>query len=164
MEIRKACFSEIDRIMEVFSIAQDFMIANGNPTQWAHVYPSRELIEEDIASGILYVVLECGDIVGAFAVLSGLDPTYDVIEGGSWPNDEPYVTIHRLASSGKAHGVFHLVSDFCKGLCDNVRIDTHEDNKVMQKAIAREGYVYCGIIFQPDGTPRLAYQWTKGNF
>ena len=30
-----------------------------------------------------------------------------------------------------------------------------------QKAILKEGYKYCGVIYQPDGTPRLAYQWCK---
>ncbi len=160
--IRKAEPSDLSRIMEIYHFAQDFMIEHGNPLQWAHVYPQQSLIEQDIEQGISYVLCLDGRIVAVFAILSGEDPTYDVIEGGQWPNDEPYITIHRSASDGSFHGVFHLISDFCKGLCDNVRVDTHEDNRIMRRAIEKEGYVYCGVIFQPDETPRLAYQWSKG--
>ncbi|HAN41810.1 MAG TPA: N-acetyltransferase [Sphaerochaeta sp.] len=161
MVIRKARLDDLGRIMDIYHYAQDFMIASGNPNQWSHVYPKQELIEQDIADEISYVLCDGDIVLAVFALLSGDDPTYDVIDGGSWPNDEPYITIHRSASDGSTHGVFHLISDFCKGLCDNVRVDTHEDNRIMQKAILKEGYKYCGVIYQPDGTPRLAYQWCK---
>lgn len=91
----------------------------------------------------------------------GADPTYDYIEDGAWLNDEPYVTIHRIASSGISHGIFRIASDFCKTLSDNVRVDTHNDNKIMQGRIEREGFERCGIIYVDDGTPRIAYQWVK---
>lgn len=161
MVIRKARLDDLGRIMDIYHYAQDFMIASGNPNQWSHVYPKQELIEQDIADEISYVLCDGDIVLAVFALLSGDDPTYDVIDGGSWPNDEPYITIHRSASDGSTHWVFHLISDFCKGLCDNVRVDTHEDNRIMQKAILKEGYKYCGVIYQPDGTPRLAYQWCK---
>ena len=161
MVIRKARLDDLGRIMDIYHYAQDFMIASGNPNQWSHVYPKQELIKQDIADEISYVLCDGDIVLAVFALLSGDDPTYDVIDGGSWPNDEPYITIHRSASDGSIHGVFHLISDFCKGLCDNVRVDTHEDNRIMQKAILKEGYKYCGVIYQPDGTPRLAYQWCK---
>ena len=161
MEIRKARAEDLDRIMEIYSHAQDFMIAHGNPTQWAHVYPKRSLIEQDIAQEISYVLCDGDIVLAVFALMSGEDPTYAVIEDGAWLNDEPYLTIHRSASDGSIHGVFHMISDFCKGLCDNVRVDTHERNTVMRRAIAKEGFRYCGIIHQLDGTLRLAYQWCK---
>lgn len=34
----------------------------------------------------------------------GEEPTYQVIDNGSWSYDIPYGTIHRVASSGKAKG------------------------------------------------------------
>ena len=40
----------------------------------------------------------------------------------------------------------------------NVRIDTHEDNYVMQNMLKKLGYTYCGIIHLENGDPRLAYQ------
>ena len=40
----------------------------------------------------------------------------------------------------------------------SVRIDTHADNKPMQRAIEKFGFVYCGIIKAHDGTPRIAFE------
>lgn len=37
----------------------------------------------------------------------------------------------------------------------HLRIDTHRDNAVMQKAINKAGFVYCGIIHCRDGSDRL---------
>ena len=39
-----------------------------------------------------------------------------------------------------------------------MRIDTHKDNKTMQRLILKNGYEYCGIIFVEDGTERLAFE------
>ena len=41
---------------------------------------------------------------------------------------------------------------------DTLRVDTHADNRVMQRTLIRMGFVYTGIIFCHNGTPRLAYQ------
>ena len=38
-----------------------------------------------------------------------------------------------------------------------IRIDTHEDNYVMQNALAKQGFRRCGIIYVEDGTTRIAY-------
>lgn len=43
-------------------------------------------------------------IHGVFALFDGAEPTYAHIEEGEWLNDEPYVTIHRLAGDGRVHG------------------------------------------------------------
>ena len=45
-------------------------------------------------------------IHGVFALFDGAEPTYAHIEEGEWLNDEPYVTIHRLAGDGRVHGLF----------------------------------------------------------
>ena len=47
--------------------------------------------------------------------------------------------------------------EFAKGRIAHLRIDTHEDNKVMQRAVEKQGFQRCGIILTDDGTPRIAY-------
>jgi RimJ/RimL family protein N-acetyltransferase len=42
----------------------------------------------------------------------------------------------------------------------NIRIDTHDDNLPMQRALEKNGFVPCGRIWCEDGTPRIAYQRT----
>ena len=46
---------------------------------------------------------------------------------------------------------------FARERINHIRIDTHEDNKIMQRAIARQGFSRCGIIHLANGSPRIAY-------
>lgn len=161
MEIRKTEARDFEEVMRIYRYAQEKMIESGNPTQWGHFYPTEDMILDDIEKGTSYLIEDKDSILGVFMLRFGADPTYDYIEDGAWLNDEPYVTIHRIASSGISHGIFRIASDFCKTLSDNVRVDTHNDNKIMQGRIEREGFERCGIIYVDDGTPRIAYQWVK---
>lgn len=158
MNIRKAKLSDLDRILEIYAYARQFMVETGNPNQWAaQGYPKRALLEADIEKDWLYVMEDDSGIHGVFAFPLGEDPTYSRIEG-SWLNDNPYGTIHRIAGDGTVKGIFRQCLAFCSGLTDSIRIDTHADNRVMQSAILKNGFTYCGIITSSDGTPRLAYQ------
>ena len=161
LTVRTATDADFDRIMEIYGIAREFMIQTGNPNQWADGYPEEELVREDLRTGICRVICEGETIRGVFALLSGDDPWYRVIADGKWLNDDPYVAIHRIASDGEAHGVFHCAAEYCKALCDNVRIDTHDDNRVMQHLISKNGFTHCGTVFVRGNSPRIAYQWTR---
>ena len=80
---------------------------------------------------------------------------------------------HRIASSGEIKGIFNTAMEYALQHYDTIRIDTHRDNKVMQKAIVKFGFEYCGIIHcwrsasrqgdaslegQKNDDERLAYQ------
>ena len=47
---------------------------------------------------------------------------------------------------------------FCKGIISHIRIDTHQDNKVMQHVVEKHGFRRRGIIYIADGSPRIAYE------
>ena len=100
-------------------------------------------------------------VIATFVLRGGVDPTYDVIYEGRWLNDAPYATIHRIASDGTRKGILHLAMQFALLDYRNIRIDTHRDNQVMRNAIAKEGFVYCGIIHCWNGDERVAYQFRK---
>jgi len=161
MHIRKARIDDLKNIMEIYGIAQDFMIESGNPKQWGHRYPGEDLIRDDIDKGVCCLVCEGESPHGVFALFSGDEPTYQYIENGEWLNDNPYVTIHRIASDGKIRGIFACAVDYCRNFCDDVRIDTHESNLVMQGLIEKNGFQRCGTIYVADGSPRIAYQWSR---
>ena len=93
-----------------------------------------------------------------FAYFEGEDPTYGVIEDGCWPNHRPYGTIHRVASSGRVRHAAARCFDWCFAQCQNLRADTHEDNRVMQHVLEQAGFQRCGVIHVADGTRRIAYQ------
>ena len=160
LTIRKAEEADFHRIMEIYRQARDFMIRSGNPDQWGKTFPPPELIRQDIRTGISRVLYDDRGLHGVFALIEGPDPTYDYIENGKWVNDNPYVTIHRIAGDGESHGIFRASADYCKQISKNVRIDTHAKNLPMQKQIEKKGFRKCGTIYVADGSPRIAYQWT----
>ena len=160
LSVRKATIEDIDTIMNIYASAREFMKKTGNPDQWGSSYPPRALIEEDIRSGICRAVCDESGIHGVFALLEEADPSYEYIENGAWPDDGPYVTIHRIAGDGKVRGVFACAAGYCKQYARNVRIDTHARNVVMQRHIESNGFEKCGTVYLANGSPRIAYQWT----
>ena len=163
MLIRKARPDDLPQVLRIYDHARRFMAANGNPRQWGDSYPSAELTEQDILAGRCYVGIGGnGTPCCAFVFIIGNDPTYALIYNGEWVNDLPYGTIHRLASDGSQRGVFAECLAFCLRHISNIRADTHEDNRIMQKLLEKHGFVRCGNIIVANGSCRIAYQLVSG--
>lgn len=156
--IQKATFSQLSQIQEIYETAKNFMRSTGNMTQWTNGYPSQSLIEQDIASGICYTCMDNDEIVGVFIYFQAQDPTYKKIYQGKWLNSAPYGVIHRIATACQARGAGSFCMNWAFEQCHNLKMDTHRDNKVMQNALSKNGFKYCGIIYLEDGDERLAYQ------
>lgn len=161
MEIRKSTTDDVPAILEIFRIAKAYMAAHGNAGQWGGGYPGLPELLPDIARGDSYVLTENGTVVGTFSFIIGDEPTYQVLQNGHWHADRPYGTIHRLASNGTVRGVSRACFDFCTGLSDYVRVDTHADNRAMQAAIEGYGFRKCGNIYASSGTLRMAYDYVR---
>ncbi|MBE6586790.1 MAG: GNAT family N-acetyltransferase [Ruminococcaceae bacterium] len=157
--VKKAQPSQYGEIEEIYARARSYMRENGNATQWGSVYPPREVILSDIESGNLYVLFS-DRIEGVFAFVPGEDPTYRIIEG-EWQNALEYCAVHRVASAGRIKGMLKAVMDYCFTRCPNIKIDTHENNVIMQHQLEKYGFKRCGIIRLENGEPRIAYQMTK---
>ena len=114
LKVRNATMADFEQIMKIYKTAQAFMIRSGNPTQWGHFYPTEALVQSDIRQHVCKVMFDETGIHGGFALFEGEDPTYAYIEGGHWLNNAPYVTIHRLAGDGRAHGLFQCAARYCK--------------------------------------------------
>ena len=158
MQIQKAQPEDLAGILPVYAAAREFMRSTGNPRQWGDSFPPEDLLREEIQSGGLYTVSEDGEILAAFYFAPGPDPCYRVIENGRWLNAEPYYVIHRVASSGKKKGLLPVILQYCEAQAENIRIDTHDDNRVMQHLLEKNGYTRCGRVYMEDGSPRIAYQ------
>ena len=156
--IRLAEKKDLNIIQDIFNKAKIFMRNDGNMHQWNGNYPSDEILLNDISNNNLYVCYSDDLIYGVFYFYIGVDETYNYIEG-TWPNNEEYGTIHRIASNGLRRGVFEEVVEFAKSKISNIRIDTHEDNKFMREKLEKNNFKYCGIIYITDGSPRRAYQY-----
>lgn len=160
MTIRKTTMDDLAQVMAIYTAAQQRMEAAGNP-QWPRGWPSEERVRADIDAGISYIMEEDGEIVAVFVLFLGDEPTYAVIEDGAWLNDEPYGTLHRIASNGRVNGVMQAALQYCESVSPNMRVDTHATNLAMQHILEAHGYARCGIVHMEDGSPRIAYQKTR---
>ena len=149
---------DLPRILEIYDIAKAYMRANGNPNQWNGAYPDPETLRTDIEEQRLYVYKKNGRIHGVFMLLLEEEPTYSYIENGSWREETPYGTIHRLAGDGEVKGLFAKCVAFCEKKVPYLRADTHFDNHTMQHLLEKNGFERRGIIYLKNGDPRIAYQ------
>lgn len=166
MEIKKAQVSDLGSIMPIIRDAQQFLKEQGID-QWQDGFPDEETIKNDILNAESYLFLEEG-IPEGFVVLSFQpEENYRTLYGGSWLTDSTcYATIHRTAVGRAARG--KGISRELFGLCErlalergmaSIRIDTHEDNRLMRHLAVKYGYTLCGIIRLTRGNaPRVVYE------
>jgi len=155
-QIRNARREDLPRIEEIYAYARQFMAETGKPKQWGKTTPQSSQLEDDIQKELLFIMVHEEIIHGVFYFYIGSDPTYGVIEDGQWRSDTPYGTIHRIAGDGSG-GVLAAAVNFGKERINHIRIDTHHDNKIMQRAVVKYGFRRSGIIYLENGSPRIAY-------
>lgn len=163
MQLRKARPEDAIAAYQCIEDAREYHSSMGF-VQWHPGYPTARTIEADIQSGIGYVFAEGDKIYGYCCIVIGDEPAYGVISG-QWKTNKPYGVVHRMAFAQNARGkglsgtAMKLIKNYClKQGIGAIRVDTQEENKVMQHILIREGFAYCGLITF-DGGPKLAYEW-----
>lgn len=162
--LRLAAVMDLPRIMEIIAQAQAYLAAQG-VDQWQDGYPDEAVMGEDIALSRGYVYERDGKVCGIATIVFDGEPTYDKIFEGAWETAEPYACIHRIAvdatlrGSGVSGAMMRAADDLirAKGMT-SVRIDTHRDNVIMQRMLAKNGYRKCGIIYLDTGAERIALE------
>ena len=171
--IRKAEKSDLEKILQIYAVAREFMKKNGNPTQWGDSWPLDEDIEKNISEKNQLVACfkvenencnpgECGkslksekseEIAATFLFLPEPEEAYKNLKDGIWPeNTEDYFVIHSFASAMKARGA----ATFCFEWCEKqpgvhcIKVDTHKNNIPMQNLLKKLGYIYCGKCYYFD--------------
>ena len=158
MNIRLANTSDTNRIFEIYEYARAYMKAQGNPYQWGDDRPEKSLTKDDIKNQRCYVMEDDGHIFACFVFTIGFEKAYEA----KFPSKVEYGVIHRVASDKSKRGIVELIVDFAKEKVNFLRIDTHEDNKTMQRAIERQNFKRLGIIYLEDGSPRILYELKEG--
>lgn len=180
MKMRYATTADIEQILAITDSARRFQRQCGF-RQWEDGYPSYDDIAADIAAQGAYVfenegtsakaaditiegsnIVERENIV-AYAYLTEGDAEYDSLSR-IWHYPGPYGVIHRLAiapgfrGQGLAAQILamseaHLAAQGIRAM----RIDTGQDNIVMQRILSRADYTCRGLHHFSWG-PRLAYE------
>ncbi len=165
MLLRKATMDEAKLCYQCIEDAREYHNSMGF-VQWHPGYPTLATIGDDIKASIGYVFEEENEIYGYCCIIIGNEPAYQVIDG-KWKTDRPYAVVHRMAFSRNARGkglsakAIELIKNFCiENGIEAIRVDTQDENKVMQHILLREGFEYCGLITF-DGGLKLAYEWDR---
>ena len=156
MIIRRSEAKDINTILNIYQIARERMKKNGNMNQWKDDRPTFDDLVIDINHSRNYVVIEEDTIIGTFTFFQGIDETYNYIEG-SWPNNEEYGVIHKIAALTEGKHILDIALNYGARMVKNIRIDTHEDNKIMRHLLEKYGFSYCGIIYLKSGDKRMAF-------
>jgi len=164
--LRKTTIADIAQVMEIIEQGKTYLKSNG-VDQWQNGYPNEKVIYEDIKDGYGYVLEHEGRVVGTVALSFDGEPWYDEIREGKWLTNKEFLVIHRLAVASTSRGT-HIATEIMRQaeeLClkqdvKSIKIDTHEDNIIMQKFIKKNGYQYCGIVTLGSEGDRLAFEKT----
>ncbi len=153
--------SRLDVALRLVEEAKEDLRAWG-VNQWQQGYPDRACLEADFRAHQAWFLME-GDAIAGYLCLSFAgEPAYAGISG-QWGAEGPYGVVHRLTldrafrGRGLARAALRLAEDRCAvGGMRSLRLDTHPDNRAMQRMLEEAGYVLRGTIFFDKG-PKLAY-------
>lgn len=164
MKLRKSKKDDLKYIIEIINEAKEFL-KESKIDQWQQGYPNEEVILRDIENQHSYVLEDDNKIIGTVALSFDKEETYDLIYDGKWISNNEYAVIHRIAASKKCNikgigtEIIKNIEKICidKGI-ENIKIDTHEKNLVMQKLLEKNNFKYCGVIYLEDKAKRIAFE------
>ena len=164
MVFKKAKIEELDQIMRIIRKAQEQFRKDGID-QWQDNYPNEEIIGADIERGESYILLKDGEVIGTVYLSFEEESDYDKIYEGAWISQEPYAVIHRLAVDleRKGQGLASVIMEEAVKMSQergfkSIKVDTHRENKAMQRLLLKNGFQNCGLIYLKDGAERLAFE------
>ena len=164
MEFRQANISDLDQIVEIIELSKKYL-KETKVDQWQDGYPAKEDLRRDIESGNSYVLTNKDEIVATTVISLDGESTYNSIFNGEWITNEEYIVMHRVAVHDryKGKGIFKELIKEAENLALNkgifsIKIDTHRDNISMQKAVLKNDFKKCGIIYLEDGSERIAFE------
>jgi ribosomal protein S18 acetylase RimI-like enzyme len=151
--IRRAKILEIPDILTITAACTVHMEARGI-FQWNAAYPNKQVLEDDISRGELYVIRAGTRIAGCIAITHQMDKEYKDIKWRTPNGDNIY--IHRLAvhpdfqGKGYARALMdHAEQLGREGGAISIRLDTFSRNPGNQHFYERRGYLRLGDVYFP---------------
>ena len=153
-EPRRAESADMDALLDILEQAKAYLRESG-VDQWQEGYPNREALAADIETGRgwLFECVDNGEIAGYECVAMTPEVCYREIDGAWLTEGENYAVIHRAMAAARYRGtrlaaeMFSFAAELAAGMGRlSVRVDTHRDNKAMNRLCEKQGFTYCGVV------------------
>ncbi len=153
-EPRRAEIADMDALLDILEQAKAYLRESG-VDQWQEGYPNREALAADIEAGRgwLFECVDNGEIAGYECVAMTPEVCYREIDGAWLTEGENYAVIHRAMAAARYRGtrlaaeMFSFAAELAAGMGRlSVRVDTHRDNKAMNRLCEKQGFTYCGVV------------------
>lgn len=153
-EPRRAEIADMDALLDILEQAKAYLRESG-VDQWQEGYPNREALAADIEAGRgwLFECVDNGEIAGYECVAMTPEVCYREIDGAWLTEGENYAVIHRAMAAARYRGtrlaaeMFSFAAELAAGMGRlSVRVDTHRDNKAMNRLCEKQGFTCCGVV------------------
>ena len=153
-EPRRAEIADMDALLDILEQAKAYLRESG-VDQWQEGYPNREALAADIEAGRgwLFECVDNGEVAGYECVAMTPEACYREIDGAWLTEGENYAVIHRAMAAARYRGtrlaaeMFSFAAELAAGMGRlSVRVDTHRDNKAMNRLCEKQGFTYCGVV------------------
>jgi GNAT superfamily N-acetyltransferase len=162
MNLRLAKPEDKSTIWEILQEAIEQRRKDGSD-QWQNGYPNEQTVITDIQNGYGYVLVDKDVIIAYAAIIFGVEPAYNDIQG-KWLSNGDYAVVHRVATAEalKRNGMGAKLFLLIEALCEeknifSIKVDTNFDNVPMLRILDKLNYTYCGEIFF-SGAARKAFE------
>ena len=161
MELIRATEADLEELLALYQRAADQMQAEGlKQWEWG-IYPTEELIRDDVTRGRMFIQRMEGTLEGAVAVFDGAEePVYGTV---AWTGGLNPGYFHRLVvnpatqGAGVAGGMLDDLQQMLRRSgCDCIRCDTALNNKRAMRLYEKMGFRSCGYIDWGNGETNIA--------
>ncbi len=163
--IKKAIISDLNDLLQITKSCARHMI-DKEIYQWNELYPSKEILQKDIALKQLWKLEIDHKIIGLVVLTEIEDAEYKEVK---WlTNNRQNLYIHRLAvhPNFQGKGYAQKLMDFAENyaLKNNyisIRLDTFSQNKRNQEFYKKRNYIQLDAIYFPNQSEHPFYCFEK---
>ena len=154
LNIEKGALPDLNLLFQIYLNGKNDLEKDGI-YQWTNNYPTLSIIESDLKKGVLFVLRNDKEIIGAINISEEQEPEYETI---NWEFDNSKVlVIHRLVidpkyqGKGYARKLMDFAEKFAKGNnYSSIRLDAYSQNKRVIDFYEKRKYFIRGNVNFPE--------------
>lgn len=154
LKIEKGTLSDLNELFKIYLNGKNKLEKYGI-YQWSNNYPTRLIIESDLKKGVLFILKNGKEIIGAINISEEQEPEYETLK---WEFDNSKVlVIHRLVIDPKhqGNGYARKLMDFAENFAvknnySSIRLDAYSQNKRVIDFYEKRNYFIRGNVNFPE--------------